>query len=126
MTEKRFIVNDIWIKDNCMGILLNIDFNTITDANLCCELLNRIEKEKRNNGKLASKLLEENEQLKYEIEKLSYANEDLLKEKRIWKQMSDEYAKLYEENEQLKQENKQLKHWNRCLAEKRHKELNDD
>jgi len=105
MTEnKRFIVKDIWIKDNCIGTLLNIDFNTITDANLCCGLLNQIEKEKRNNGKLASKLLEKNEQLKSEIEKLSYTNEDLLEEKRIWKQMSDEYTKLSDDIEQLKKE----------------------
>ena len=47
-------------------------------------------------------LEKENEQLKSEIEKLSYANEDLLEEKRIWKQMSDEYTKLSDENEQLK------------------------
>ena len=64
MTEKRFIVADRWIKDNCIGAWLNIDFNTITDANLCCDLLNQIEKEKRDNGKIANKLLEENEQLK--------------------------------------------------------------
>lgn len=64
MVEKRFIVADRWIKDNCMGGLLNIDFNTITDANLCCNLLNQIEKEKRDNGKLATQLLKENEQLK--------------------------------------------------------------
>ena len=64
---KRFTVDDKWIKDNCIGALLNIDFNTITDANLCCDLLNQIEKEKRNNGKLASKLLNENEQLKQNI-----------------------------------------------------------
>ena len=71
MTEnKRFIVNDRWIKDNCIGALLNIDFNTITDANLCCDLLNQIEKEKRNDGKLASKLLEENEQLKSTIKEV--------------------------------------------------------
>ena len=49
------------------------------------------------------KLVKENEQLKNELEKLSYANEDLLEEKRIWKQMSDEYTKLSYENEQLKQ-----------------------
>ena len=47
------------------------------------------------------KLVKENDQLKNEIEKLSYANEDLLEEKRIWKQMSDEYTKLSYENEQL-------------------------
>lgn len=67
MTEKRFTASDKWIKDNCIGKLLNIDFNTITDANLCCELLNQIETEKKNNGKLASKLLEENEQLKQQV-----------------------------------------------------------
>ena len=64
MTEKRFTVRNNWIKDRYIGKLLNIDFNTITDANLCCDLLNQIEKEKRNNGKFASKLLEENKQLK--------------------------------------------------------------
>ena len=49
-------------------------------------------------------LNDENEQLKSEIEKLSYANEDLLSEKRNWQRMSDEYCKLSEENEQLKQQ----------------------
>lgn len=101
MTEKRFSVKNNWITDNYIGKLLNIDFNTITDANLCCGLLNQIEDEKKQNGKIASKFLEENEQLKNELEKLSYANEDLLEEKRIWKQMSDEYTKLSYENEQL-------------------------
>ena len=48
------------------------------------------------------RLEKENEQLKSEIEKLSYTNEDLLEEKRIWKQMSDEYTKLSDENGQLK------------------------
>ena len=51
---------------------------------------------------LLNELNNENEQLKNEIEKLSYANEDLLEEKRIWKQMSEEYTKLSYENEQLK------------------------
>lgn len=49
-------------------------------------------------------LHEENEQLKNEIEKIAYANENLLKEKREWEKLSDEYAKLYEENEQLKKD----------------------
>ena len=49
-------------------------------------------------------ILDENEQLKSEIEKLSYANEDLLSEKRNWQRMSEEYCKLSEENEQLKKE----------------------
>lgn len=70
MTEKRFSVKDKWIKDNCIGKLLNIDFNTITDANLCCELLNQIEDEKKQNGKIASKFLEENEQLKQSIKEV--------------------------------------------------------
>ena len=72
---------------------------------------------------LLNELAEENEQLKSEIEKIAYANEDLLKEKRQWKKLSDEYAKVYEENEQLKQQIQQLQHWNKCLAEKRHQEL---
>ena len=55
------------------------------------------------------RLEKENEQLKSEIEKLSYANEDLLEEKRIWKQMSDEYTKLSDENEELKQSVNNLK-----------------
>ena len=72
MTEnKRFSVKDKWIKDNCIGKLLNIDFNTIIDANLCCDLLNQIEDEKKQNGKIASKFLEENEQL-YEL--IDFAN----------------------------------------------------
>ncbi len=56
-----------------------------------------------------NRLTDENEQLKNEIEKIAYANEDLLKEKREWKKLSDEYAKIYDENKKLKQENEQLK-----------------
>lgn len=71
MTEsKRFSVKGNWIKDNCIGKLLNIDFNTINDVNLCCELLNQIEYEKKENGKIASKFLEENNTLKEENEEL--------------------------------------------------------
>ena len=57
-------------------------------------------------------LMEENEQLKSEIEKLSYANEDLLSEKRNWQRMSEEYCKLSEENEQLKSTINTLTHDN--------------
>ena len=59
------------------------------------------------NGHLESRIsnLEcENEQLKSEIEKVTYANEELLEQKRNWEKLSDEYAKLYDENEQLKKE----------------------
>ena len=38
----------------------------------------------------------------------------------------NEYVDVKKENEQLKQQIQQLQHWNKCLAEKRHKELNDD
>lgn len=66
MTEKRFTPSGRWIKDNYIDKLLNIDFNTITDRNLCCDLLNQIEDEKKRNGKIATKYFEENEQLKKE------------------------------------------------------------
>ena len=68
MTEnKRFTPSGRWIKDNYIDKLLNIDFNTITDRNLCCDLLNQIEDEKKMNGKIATKYFEENEQLKKEL-----------------------------------------------------------
>ena len=89
MTEKRYVVKDKWIEDSCIGRLLNIDFNTITDVNLCCDLLNRIEKEKRDYVKLASKLLEENEQLKQDKTNLRRA-------------MSRDRVRYLNENEKLK------------------------
>ena len=79
MTEKRFSVKNNWITDNYIGKLLNIDFNTITDANLCCGLLNQIEDEKKQNGKIASKFLEENEQLKSTINTLTHDNTKMKK-----------------------------------------------
>ena len=57
---------------------------------------------------VSSKMQHRAQWLKNEIEKLSYANEDLLEEKRIWKQMSDEYTKLSYENKQLKQKIKSI------------------
>lgn len=79
---KRFTLEEFG--DRCVAH----DNGRVMDARQVVEFLNAYE--------------DENEQLKSEIEKLSYANEDLLSEKRIWKQMSDEYCKLSEENEQLK------------------------
>ena len=112
MTEKRFTVRDKWIKDNCIGRLLNIDFNTITDANLCCDLLNRIEKEKRRYGKLASKLLDENEQLKStkkkRLDRLQHQRETLFKQQEAIIGYKGDIKQLRKENEQLKQENKKL------------------
>ena len=89
MTEKRFTINETW------GKSLNRLIGVICDNNNDMYITDVVA--------LLNNLSEENEQLKSEIEKLSYANEDLLEEKRIWKQMSDEYTKLSDENEQLKQ-----------------------
>ena len=87
MTEKRFTVDDddadIWEDNHFLAVAYNHN-----NAKKITERLN--------------KLADENEKLKSEIEKLSYANEDLLEEKRIWKQMSDEYTKLSDENEHIK------------------------
>lgn len=106
MTEnKRFTVDDKWIKDNCIGALLNIDFNTITDANLCCDLLNQIEKEKRNNGKLASKLLNENEQLKKAMTN-EYNSANMVTV------LKTEVNDLTKENKELKQELGKLAEFN--------------
>ena len=81
----------------------------LNELNDKCDFL-EIENEALEEGgtkyaELYHKSLKENEQLKSEIEKLSYANEDLLEEKRIWKQMSNEYTKLSDKNEKLKQRN---------------------
>ena len=68
MAAKRFTIDGNWIKDNWIDKLLNINFNTINDAMLCCDLLNNAEDKKLENGKLATQLLKENEQLKEENE----------------------------------------------------------
>ena len=67
MTAKRYSVEGNWIKDNWIDKLLNIDFNTIDDAILCCDLLNNTEDKKLENGELATQLLKENEQLKIAV-----------------------------------------------------------
>ena len=85
LTEKRFTFNKDTVAINLKTpIVYNNEKMSIGEV---LEMLNN--------------LYDENEQLKNELEKLSYANEDLLEEKRIWKQMSDEYTKLSYENEQL-------------------------
>jgi len=91
----------------------------MTECNAIIEANNEIDKLKRENEKLNAlcveygfemgRLEEENEQLKNEIEKLSYANEDLLEEKRIWKQMSDENEMIRNTiNEMYKNERTEL------------------
>ena len=128
MTEKRFTKCDTKIRD---------DGEEMTQAEVR-DMLNKLHEE---NEKLKAickdhrdhaidfkadcvRLEKENEQLKSEIEKLSYTNEDLLEEKRIWKQMSDEYTKLSDENEQLRKDattliyaNQDYRHENEQLRE---------
>lgn len=116
MTEKRFTTWGNRIKRN--GKLLNINFETKTDAKLCCKLCNQMDKDNQeyideldeifkwykeyygetildtkmewNDDNKISKLKKENEQLKKEI---------IAIEKRA--------DKVYDENEQLKQSNKE-------------------
>ena len=125
MTEKRFkLDSEIGFIDTqkCGGDTMTL-FEVVVELNKLNEenkqlksvnedmrrLINNISHQRdefhrgaRENANRIGKLKKENEQLKSEIEKLSYANEDLLEEKRIWKQMSDEYTKLSDDNEQLK------------------------
>ena len=35
---KKYTLVDKWIRDNDIGKLLSIEFNTISNAKLCCEL----------------------------------------------------------------------------------------
>ena len=65
MTEnKRFISSGNWIKDNNIDRLLNIDFNTTIDRDMCCKLLNQLEDKKSEYVKISDKYFEENKQLK--------------------------------------------------------------
>lgn len=67
MTEnKRFIPSGRWIKDNTINRLLNIDFNTTIDRDMCCKLLNHLEDKKSEYVKILDKYFEENKQLKEE------------------------------------------------------------
>lgn len=91
MTDKRFFLdrNEIvtWIRDKETWEKLKTDQQVIDKLNA---------------------LHEENHELECEREKLMYANEDLLEQKRSWEECSDNYAKLYQENEQLKHENQRV------------------
>lgn len=121
MTEKRFTIKGTW------GKSLNRLKGVICDNNNDMYITDVVY--------LLNSLSDENGQLKSEIEKLSYANEDLLEEKRIWKQMSDEYTKVSDENEQLRKdattliyanqdyrhENEHLKSENKRLTDKLNK-----
>lgn len=76
MTEnKRFIPGGRWIKDNNIDRLLNIDFNTTIDRDMCCKFLNRLEDKKSEYGKIADKYFEENKQLKEENKELRQDND---------------------------------------------------
>ena len=138
-TEKRFedvglLFLDGFIRDNLTNEVIDSETLTVKLLNDLSEENIHLKKEnaylnKKNDNLVnmiarvqcrADTIKEKNKQLKNEIEKLSYANEDLLEEKRIWKQMSDEYTKLSYENEQLKQENsvfegKDAKHYQRWV-----------
>ena len=78
MTEnKRFISSGNWIKDNNIDRLLNIDFNTTIDRDMCCKLLNQLEDKKSEYVKISDKYFEENKQLKEENKELEKENEQL-------------------------------------------------
>ena len=124
MTEKRFkLDSEVGFIDTqqCGGDTMTlfevvVELNKLNEENEKLRFKNRglqselqIFKEDATHSNLQiNKLADENDELKNEIEKLSYANDDLLEEKRIWKQMSDEYTKLSYENKQLKQKIKSI------------------
>lgn len=133
MTEnKRFIPSGRWIKDNYVGTLLNIDFNTTIDRDMCCKFLNRLEDKKSEYGKIADKYFEENKQLKEENKELRQDNDI-----KFWKlqcmnyfnsnslfmsEISRAIKKGYEVSEQfqkyldeLKENNKEIKEKNKRL-----------
>lgn len=114
MTEKRFVVKGNWIEDRCIGKLLNIDFNTNADAVLCCDLLNNIENKKLENGRIATKLLEENEQLKSENQRVSEQKHIY---KQDWKHVCIDKELLDSENEQLKSRVDDLKELNKIYVD---------
>lgn len=122
MTEKRFknVGKDIfqygewWCSTNgehCADVITTTINEFIEENEQLKYTLGAYRVDLNNHKYKCNALEEENKQLKNEIEKLSYANEDLLEEKRIWKQMSDEYTKLSDENEQLKEDLKRCRNW---------------
>ena len=132
MTGERFVVKGNWIEDRCIGKLLNIDFNTNADAVLCCDLLNNIENKKLENGRIATKLLEENEQLKKENKELRQDNDI-----KFWKlqylqssnnnqvmlfELSRVIQQGYEVSDKFKQYLDEIKEHNKEIQEK-HKRL---
>ena len=114
MTEKRYVVKGNWIEDRCIGKLLNIDFNTITDAVLCCDLLNDMENKKETYGKIASEYLEENMQLKSENQRLSEQKHIY---KQDWKHLCIDKEVLDSENEKLKSRVDDLKELNKIYVD---------
>lgn len=103
MTEKRFTKQEVYDGINRYQINESNFIVEILDDGIPMHystIVNRLNEQ----HKTITRLEKENEQLKSEIEKLSYANEDLLSEKRNWQRMSDEYCKLSDENEPLKKE----------------------
>ena len=70
MTEKRYSVKDKWITDDYTDNLLNIDFNTIADAVLCCSLLNDEENKYMELADNLGKAINEKNKLRHENKKL--------------------------------------------------------
>ena len=96
MTEKRFTAWSNKIRKN--GKLLNINFETKTDAKLCCKLCNQLDKD---NQEYIDKL---DEIFKWYKE---YYDEAILDTKMGWNE-NNKISKLKKENEQLKKEKKEL------------------
>ncbi len=73
MTEKHYTVthDGKWIKDNHLDKILNIHFNTITSANLCCGLLNDQSEEIFRLAKGCDKLRIHNSRLMQEVAEYS-------------------------------------------------------
>ena len=96
MTEKRFTTWGNRIKRN--GKLLNINFETKTDAKLCCKLCNQMDKD---NQEYIDKL---DEIFKWYKE---YYGETILDTKMGWND-NNKISKLEKENEQLKSDKEHL------------------
>lgn len=104
MTEKRFTSWGNRIRRN--GKLLNINFETKTDAKLCCKLCNQMDKD---NQEYIDEL---DEIFKWYKE---YYGETILDTKMGWNE-DNKISKLKKENERLKQQNELLKDTNESLT----------
>lgn len=100
MTEKRFGI----IKTKTYGLYVPVDkmkvynfssFESELDCIRVVNALNDLEEKSRENGKIASKYLEENEQLKKELE-------DALLDVKIYKNANVTFDNVYQENNKLK------------------------